>query len=170
MRKILNGCYTACGVVSGLALVGIVAFVLIQIVARPLGLVVSWSAEFAGYAMAASSFMGLAYTLNTGGHIRVNLLADRLPTSWQRWLERLCLVMASGIVGFFAWYCVAMTYDSYQFNEMGQGIIAVPLWIPQLWMALGVACLWLALVDNLVTPLMNETTQYPRDGTQPSPT
>ena len=170
MRKILNGCYTACGVVSGLALVGIVAFVLIQIVARPLGLVVSWSAEFAGYAMAASSFMGLAYTLNTGGHIRVNLLADRLPTSWQRWLERLCLLMASGIVGFFAWYCVAMTYDSYQFNEMGQGIIAVPLWIPQLWMALGVACLWLALVDNLVTHLMNETTQYPRDGTQPSPT
>ena len=170
MRKILNGCYTACGVVSGLALVGIVAFVLIQIVARPLGLVVSWSAEFAGYAMAASSFMGLAYTLNSGGHIRVNLLADRLPTSWQRWLERLCLLMAAGIVGFFAWYCVAMTYDSYQFNEMGQGIIAVPLWIPQLWMALGVACLWLALVDNLVTHLMNETTQYPRDGTQPSPT
>ena len=170
MRKILNGCYTACGVVSGLALVGIVAFVLIQIVARPLGLVVSWSAEFAGYAMAASSFMGLAYTLNSGGHIRVNLLADRLPTSWQRWLERLCLLMAAGIVGFFAWYCVAMTYDSYQFNEMGQGIIAVPLWMPQLWMALGVACLWLALVDNLITHLMNETTQYPRDGTQPSPT
>ena len=170
MRKILNGCYTACGVVSGLALVGIVAFVLIQIVARPLGIVVSWSAEFAGYAMAASSFVGLAYTLNSGGHIRVNLLADRLPTSWQRWLERLCLVMASGIVGFFAWYCVAMTYDSYQFNEMGQGIIAVPLWMPQLWMALGVACLWLALVDNLITHLMNETTQYPRDGTQPSPT
>lgn len=170
MRKILNGCYTACGVVSGLALVGIVAFVLIQIVARPLGIVVSWSAEFAGYAMAASSFMGLAYTLNSGGHIRVNLLADRLPTSWQRWLERLCLLMASGIVGFFAWYCVAMTYDSYQFNEMGQGIIAVPLWMPQLWMALGVACLWLALVDNLITHLMNETTQYPRDGTQPSPT
>ena len=170
MRKILNGCYTACGVVSGLALVSIVAFVLIQIVARPLGLVVSWSAEFAGYAMAASSFMGLAYTLNSGGHIRVNLLADRLPTSWQRWLERLCLLMASGIVGFFAWYCASMTYDSYQFNEMGQGIIAVPLWMPQLWMALGVACLWLALVDNLITHLMNETTQYPRDGTQPSPT
>ena len=83
MRKILNGCYTACGVVSGLALVGIVAFVLIQIVARPLGLVVSWSAEFAGYAMAASSFMGLAYTLNSGGHIRVNLLADRLPQNAQ---------------------------------------------------------------------------------------
>ena len=99
MRKILNGCYTACGVVSGLALVGIVAFVLIQIVARPLGIVVSWSAEFAGYAMAASSFMGLAYTLNSGGHIRVNLLADRLPISWQRWLERLCLLMAAGIVG-----------------------------------------------------------------------
>jgi TRAP-type C4-dicarboxylate transport system permease small subunit len=120
--------------------------------------------------MAASSFMGLAYTLNSGGHIRVNLLADRLPQSAQRWLERLCLLMAAGIVGFFAWYCALMTYDSYQFNEMGQGIIAVPLWIPQLWMALGVACLWLALVDNLITHIMNETTQYPRDGTQPSPT
>lgn len=67
MRKILNGCYTACGVVSGLALVGIVAFVLIQIVARPLGLVVSWSAEFAGYAMAASSFWAWPTHSTPGG-------------------------------------------------------------------------------------------------------
>lgn len=170
MRKFIDGCYTACGVISGLALVGIVVFVLVQIVARPLGIVVSWSAEFAGYAMAASSFMGLAYTFNTGGHIRVNLLAHRMSKSWQCWLERLCLCTGSGIVGYFAWYCVLMTYDSYQFNEMGQGIIAVPLWIPQLWMALGVACLWLALVDNLITHIFNETTKYPRDGTQPSST
>lgn len=170
MRQVLNALYTACGVASGLALIGIVVFVLLQIIARPLGIVVTWSSEFAGYAMAASSFMGLAYTLNSGGHIRVNLIADRLPPTWKRWLERLCLLMGSGIVGYFSWYCAIMTYESFQFNEMGQGIIAVPLWIPQMWMAIGVACLWLALVDNLITHLFHGTTLYPCDGTQPSTT
>jgi hypothetical protein len=61
-----------------------------------------------------------------------------------------------------------MVWDSWQFNEMGQGVVAIPLWIPQLWMALGVLALWVSLVDSLVCHLIDETTLYPRGGDQPS--
>ncbi len=168
MRRLLNGFYTGCGVLSGLALVGIVACVLLQIGARAAGVVVSWTAEIAGYSMAASSFLGLAYTLNTGGHIRVALLLDRLPPAAQRWVERGCLAIASLVSGYFCWWTCAMVWDSWQFNEMGQGVIAIPLWIPQLWMALGVLALWVSLIDSLVCHLIDESTLYPRGGDQPS--
>lgn len=168
MRTLLNRFYALCGVLSGLALVGIVACVLLQIVARSAGLVISWTAEIAGYAMAASSFLGLAYTLNTGGHIRVALLLDRLPAAVQRWVERGCLVLANLIICYFCWWSCAMVWDSWQFNEMGQGVIAIPLWIPQFWMALGVVALWVSFLDSLVCHLIDDTTLYPRGGDQPS--
>jgi TRAP-type C4-dicarboxylate transport system permease small subunit len=168
MRKALTLLYTGCGVFAGAALVSIVACVLLQIVARLAGVVVSWTAEVAGYSMAASSFMGLAYTLNSGGHIRVTLLLKRLSTSSQRWFERACLGLAVLIIGYFGWWTFAMVWDSWQFNEMGQGIIAIPLWIPQLWMAIGLLALWISLLDNLVCHLIDERTRYPRGGDQPS--
>ena len=168
MRKALRLFYTGCGVLAGVALVGIVVCVLLQIVARFAGVVISWTAEVAGYAMAASSFLGLAYTLNTGGHIRVALLLDRLAPAAQCWVERACLALAVLIIGYFCGWTCAMVWDSWQFNEMGQGVIAIPLWIPQLGMAIGLLALWISMVDNLVCHLLDETTQYPRGGDQPS--
>ena len=142
--------------------------VLIQVCARVLGLVVPWTAEFAGYAMAASSFLALAHTFNTGGHIRVDLLLARL-TGRARWgAELLCLVLGNLVVGYFAWYVVVMTWQSYKFNDVGQGTFAVPLWMPQSLMALGVVALAILLFDNLVRFVTTGTTSYPRDDAQPS--
>jgi len=83
-------------------------------------------------------------------------------------MESLCLSMAIVIVGYFAWYCIVMTWQSFLFNEMGQGSFAVPLWIPQALMTIGVVAMAVALLDNLVLYLLGGTTLYPRDGTQPS--
>lgn len=168
LRRSLDFFYTGCGVLAGISLVAIAVFVLIQIIARLLGIVVTWTAEFAGYAMAASSFLALAYTFNSGGHIRVDLLLGRLPVTAKRWMELLCLVMGIVIVGYFAWSCIVMTWQSFLFNDMGQGSFAVPLWIPQALMTIGVVAMAVALLDNLVLYLLWGTTMYPRDGTQPS--
>ena len=70
--------------------------------------------------------------------------------------------------GYFAGYSVVMAWQSYVFKDVGQGTIAVPLWIPQSVMALGVVALAIALLDNLVRFVVWGTTSYPRDGSQPS--
>jgi TRAP-type C4-dicarboxylate transport system permease small subunit len=51
-------------------------------------------------------------------------------------------------IAFFAWYAVLMTYDSWQFHDRAQGVLPVPLWIPQLGYAGGLVILAIAFVDE----------------------
>jgi hypothetical protein len=41
-----------------------------------------------------------------------------------------------------------MTYDSWRFNDISQGVVAVPLWIPQLGYASGLVILFIAFADE----------------------
>jgi TRAP-type C4-dicarboxylate transport system permease small subunit len=168
-RRALDLFYTGCGVLAGVSLVSIAVLVLLQIVARILGAALTWTDEFAGYAMAASSFLALAYTFNTGGHIRVAMLLNVLPSAGKRWLDALCLLTGIGITGYFAWSSAVMTWQSYVFDEMGQGVFAVPLWIPQIAMTLGIVALLVALLDNLACLIFRGTTFY-QDQEAPSVT
>ena len=62
--------------------------------------------------------------------------------------------MGCGFVGFFAWHATSMTYDSYRFNDMAQGVLAIPLWIPQLGYSGGLVILLIAFIDELANMLM----------------
>ena len=73
-----------------------------------------------------------------------------LPSSGRRWLDIFCLVMALVTMGYFAWHSAVMTWQSYVFNDMGQGVVPVPLWIPQTIMTFGLFAQVVAIVDNLV--------------------
>lgn len=150
LRRSLDLFYGGCGVLAGLCLVGIAAFVMLQIAGRPIGLVFSWTPEYAGYAMASMSFLGLAFTFNTGGQVRVGMLLNMLPSSGRRWLDALCLAMGLGVMAYFTWFSVIMTMQSHEFNDVGQGVIPVPLWIPQTIMSFGLFAQVVALADNLI--------------------
>ena len=39
-------------------------------------------------------------------------------------------------------------YESWKFHEVAQGLIKVPIWIPQVSFALGVAIFFIAIVDG----------------------
>ncbi|MGZ8387994.1 MAG: hypothetical protein ACXW3R_07045 [Rhodoplanes sp.] len=43
-----------------------------------------------------------------------------------------------------------MTYDSWRFDDMAQGVLVVPLWIPQLGYSGGLVILFIAFVDELI--------------------
>jgi TRAP-type C4-dicarboxylate transport system permease small subunit len=70
------------------------------------------------------------------------------------------LVLGLGFIGFFAWNAVRFTYDSYRFNEMAQGVLAVPLWIPQLGYAGGLVILTIAFLDELLHVLRGGLPRY----------
>ena len=53
-----------------------------------------------------------------------------------------------------------MNYDSWRFNDMSQGVIAVPLWIPQLGYSGGLVILLIAFVDELVHVLRGNAPRY----------
>src|SRR3546814_9328734 len=70
LRRSLDRLYLAAGALAGLCLIAIGILVLLSIVTRLLGIYVAGLTDYAGYAMAASTFLALAYTFSCGGHIR----------------------------------------------------------------------------------------------------
>jgi TRAP-type C4-dicarboxylate transport system permease small subunit len=110
--------------------------------------------------MAAMAFLGLAHTFRHGEMIRVGLLIDRLTGRTRHIVEIAALVIGTFFTGFFAWYAVKMTWQSYVFNDISQGVIAVPLWIPQLGYSGGLVVLLIAFVDELVHVLAGGAPRY----------
>jgi TRAP-type C4-dicarboxylate transport system permease small subunit len=160
MRKFLDWLYTGSGVLAGVFLVLIAALSLAQICGRLLGFAAYSFDDFAGFCMAASSFLGLAHTYRRNEHIRVALLIDRFSGGTRRVLETLCLTASTFLIGYFAWYATDMVLTSYQIDDVSQGLVAVPLWLPQGGMALGLAIITIALLDDLITVLTRGTPSY----------
>ena len=118
-----------------------------------IGLTIPSYADFTGFFLAASTFLALAYALRAGGHIRVTLLTNRLPSRARRAAEIAVTLLALVMSGYAAWYMGLLLLESLEFGDRSAGMVSVPLWLPQMPVALGLAILTLALADELVCML-----------------
>lgn len=151
MRRTLDAFYNAAGYLAALFLVGTLLMVLTGIADRLLPFRLIRGADaYAGYCMAGSAFLALAYTLKHNEHIRVTLLLQAVPAGWRRALEIWSLAAAFVLSALFAFYSVRLSWQSHSFHDMSTQIDASPLWIPQLSMAIGTSVLMIAFLDELV--------------------
>lgn len=149
MKSPLYRLYWLCGVLGGAFMVMLLGFVVLGIVMRFIpALYLRGTDSYAGYCMAASAFLALAYTFGHGEHIRVTLLIQRFTGGARRALEIWCLILAVLLSGFFAFYSGKMAWWSWKFHDISQAHDATPLWIPQLGMAVGTAVLFVAMVEE----------------------
>jgi TRAP-type C4-dicarboxylate transport system permease small subunit len=125
-----------------------------------IGLTIPSYADFTGFFLAAASFLALAHTLRQGGHIRVSLIISHLSKKIRHIFEIWCLLLTSSVSIYFTWYTFSLTRESYIYHDLSPGMIAVPLWIPQSAMLLGLAILSIALVDELICTLLGKTPSY----------
>lgn len=160
MRTALTFLYRAAEILGAVFLVLIAVLIVSQVFARLAGRMVPGADELAGYCMAASFFLMLGPALRRGAHIRVGVLVDRLHGAPRRALETLCLAFATALSGYFAWFWLRMTYDSYDFGDLGQGVLPIPLWIPQAAMAVGLIILVVALLDDLLAVIQGRQASY----------
>ena len=159
VRKALDGVYLASGVLAGLFLMGIALSIISQIIGRFVGKTIDGT-ELAGFCMAASTFLGLAYTLKSGTHVRVNLAIRGLPPILRKAVEILCCVIGIAAGAYFTYFSIRLAMQSYDFNDISPGLIAMPFWIPQTGMAIGGGLLTLAMIDELTLVLRDETPGY----------
>lgn len=151
--KGLHRLYRLSGLLSAVCLVLICGLILAQVVARNMGSTLRDAEEFAAWAMAAAGFFGLPYALHSGSHIRVQVALRFLPPSMQHAVEVIATAAALAIAAYLAWFCAGFVLESFQFKEVSQGLIPVPLWLPQLPMALGSVLLVVAFAERLVCVL-----------------
>lgn len=152
--------YLSSAFLSGACLVIMTLLILSQICARFLGTVIPSSEDFAGWLLSATIFFGLAYTFNEGGHIRVTMLLTRLSTKNRRYLEFFNLIIGLLISGYLALYTIHTVYESYDFEDVTDTYLVVPLWMVQMPMAIGSLFLFIAMFDSLIKMVSSETPRY----------
>ena len=160
MRRFLDGLYLFAGYLAGFFLGVVFLLMLTLALGREVGFNIPAGDEFASWSMAAMAFLGLAYAFKAGEIIRVGIVLDRVRGPARRWIELACLGLGGALVGFFAWHAAWMVYDSWRFNDMAQGVLAVPLWIPQIGYAAGLVILFVAFVDEIVHVLAGNLPRY----------
>ncbi len=172
MRKVLDTLYKGGGWMAAFFIAAICILVVCQVclnlldrissllTGSAIGLTIPSYADFTGYFLAASSFLALAYTLREGGHIRVSLVINSFSPGLRRITEIWCLSLASCITLFFTWYCFTLTRESFTYNDLSPGMIAVPIWIPQSTLLLGLILLSVALIDELTQVLRGNLPNY----------
>lgn len=177
--RLLDGVYVASGVIAAFFMVLILLLIVAQMVARWTGFALPGTTEFAGYAMAATSFFALSHALMRGAHIRVSIILNA-NAFLKRWLDVFAIFGAAVIATYFARYAIKANIFSEMLNDRTQGqdqipewlvslfkldftaamqggseLVYTPVWIPQLAMSIGTVLLAIALWDTLYRTLIN---------------
>ena len=160
VRRLLDGLYLAAGYLAGAFLVAIFVLMMALSVGREINLNVPAGDDFVSWCMAAMAFLGLAHTFRHGEMIRVGLIIDLFEGRKRWYFEMFSLMLGVGFIGFFAYYAVQMNWVSWKLNDMSQGVVSVPLWIPQLGYSLGLVILLIALIDELINVALGGEPRY----------
>jgi len=150
LRRFLDRLYAASGAAAAVCLAGIAAVMLAQAGMRGAGMLFRGADDIVGWLCAASAFLALGFTFRHGDLVRVSLLIDRLPPRQRHWAEIACLCTALVVVGYITWAAASFAYESWKFKELAQGLIKIPIWIPQMSLVIGALILAIAVLDELV--------------------
>lgn len=133
---------------------------LLQAAMREVGLLFRGADDIVSWLCAASAFLALAYTFRKGELIRVSLVLQGLPQRLRRPAETACLVAAVLVVGYATWAVTLFVYGSWQLEEVAQGLLEIPIWMPQMSLVVGLIVFLVAVLDELLVHLSGRKTAY----------
>jgi len=160
LRRFLDRLYGWSGVLAALCVFGIFALMLAQAFGRGGGILLSGTEDIVAWLCAAASFLALGHTFRHGELVRVGLWLDRLAPGGRRLMEIFALGVTALFVGYMLWAVSNFIFDSWRFKEVAQGLIKVPIWIPQLTFLIGVAIFFVAILDELFLVLKKQKPAY----------
>jgi TRAP-type C4-dicarboxylate transport system permease small subunit len=160
LRRFLDRLYAASGALAALCLASICVLMLAQAAGREFGLLIRGADDITSWLCAASAFFALGHTFRHGELVRVGLLVDMLKPGPRRAAEIVALTATALFVGYMAWAATRFVYGSWQYKEVAQGLIQIPIWIPQMSFVLGILIFFIAVIDELVLVLRNKKPNY----------
>jgi TRAP-type C4-dicarboxylate transport system permease small subunit len=162
VRRFLDRLYLLAGGIGAFFVALIAVFMIGQSILREFGVSTGAVNDYVSWFCAAAGFFTMAHALKHGDFVRVSLLIEKVNPKTRHVLEVLSLGIASAAVIYLAYWACKFTYESWQFKEMSQGLVAVPIWIPQLSFAAGSILLVIAVVDEFIIVLRGELPTYVR--------
>lgn len=118
-----------------------------HVLGRPL----PFSDEIGAYLLVAITYLGLAYTLREDRHINIDVVTRLMNARANRWTSIIVSVLSLVTMIVFTWQAFRMVQSSYRYRVATYSVLATPLWIPQLFVAIGLLAFSLQMVSYVIT-------------------
>jgi TRAP-type C4-dicarboxylate transport system permease small subunit len=160
LRRFLDRLYAASGALAAVCLGSIALVMLAQAGMREFGYLLRGADDIVSWLCAAAAFLALGHTFRRGELVRVGLLIEHLPPRARRRFALGALGVTLAFTGYMVYAVVRFVYDSWHFGEVAQGLIQIPIWIPQMSFAAGAVILCVAVLDEFVVLLRGGMPAY----------
>jgi TRAP-type C4-dicarboxylate transport system permease small subunit len=158
-RRWLDRVFLWTGYFAGALFFGLAFFVTYDVLARTWGSAVGLPTtrvtdEISGYILVLAATWGLAYTLRTDAHVRIDVLLPHMPPRLRALADRIAWLVMAGFAALFAWRIWILVQDSWETGIRSSTYLLMPLWVPQVILGVGFSLLALAAAVSVVTDLV----------------
>ncbi len=160
MRRLLDTLYSAGAGLAALSLLGIFCIMMAQVVMRELQLQLPAADDISAYLCVSTTFFALAATFKRGELIRVGMLLDKLSPGPRRLAELAVLALAAALMAYVTFWTAQDMWFSWEIEEVAQGTVPIPLWIPKIAVPAGAGLLLVAILDELFIVLGGAKPSY----------
>jgi TRAP-type C4-dicarboxylate transport system permease small subunit len=144
----MDGLIRVAGALSAACLAAMVGVLVATLLLRPFGVLVPSSEEVVTFLMVAMAFFGFVYAYAARAHVRVDTLHRRLPPGLRRSVELASHAGAAALCAAVAWHGAVLAWTAFRFNDLSDGLIPIPMWIPLCTLPIGFVLLALALARD----------------------
>ena len=146
-------------IVAGAIIIYMVCHILLEIFVRSVYSTSTFALdELIGYSVAACAYLGLGYTLEKGGLIRVNLVLWKInPLSRARKvIELLCCIGTLIAMGLPLWYFGRSVIKKYESGYTSGTMLNAEQWIPESFLLVGLIIFWIQLFAYTLRVFANQ--------------
>jgi TRAP-type mannitol/chloroaromatic compound transport system permease small subunit len=139
------------GYLSGLLFLVLALFVTYDVIARKWGIFLYLPTtrvtdEISGYILALAATWGLAYTLRSDAHVRIDVLLPYLSMRWRAVADCFALILMGCFAGLVSWKVWALVLDSFESGIRSSTYLLTPQWIPEGILGIGFSLLTLTSI------------------------
>lgn len=134
---------------SALLLGGLVIIVMTGVLTRLLGIRVPGVMDFSAFILVSLVFLPLAEVTRSARHVRVEFIDHLIPSNYKKVVVFITSSVALFIVGLIAVLCWQMLFESYESGTVTVGSPHIPLWIPQISIAIGLSIMTIRMIISL---------------------
>jgi TRAP-type C4-dicarboxylate transport system permease small subunit len=105
--------------------------------------------ELSSFLLVLVIFGGVAETFRAGAHVRVDLVAARLPAAARAWLRVVTLGLGVVLLAVIIWVTTQSALTAYRYERVST-VMLYPIWLPMLLIPLGLLTMALAMLTAFV--------------------
>lgn len=161
MGKILSKINIFASIICGYFLAILMIMLLLDIFFRTIGKPIIGIAELSMFVMLTTVYLGMGECERVHGHVKVDFITDKLPTSIQKYFKIFSHIICFITLIICSYSMITNTIDSYNGNEAIAGLISFPVWPVKLLMSIGLLLYCLQALYNLYCIIfeINSTSQ-----------